>query len=130
MRWQARFLWFMTVLELLAGLGLILVPALALNAILGTPNVAGETLAIARLAGVALVAIGVMAHSGSQGGSSWWLFAGLLVYNVGACAALAYIGAGLGLAGPLLWPAVLLHALLTLWTLVCLRSAPAPAANG
>ena len=50
------------------------------------------------------------------------LLAGLLVYNIGACVVLAYIGAGLGLSGPLLWPAVLLHAALTVWTLVCFKS--------
>jgi len=117
----------MTVLELLAGLGLLVVPGLALTMLLGSHNLAVETLAVSRLAGAALIAIGVMAHSGSNGGTSWRLLAGLLVYNVGACAVLAYIGAGLGLAGPLLWPAVLLHAALTIWTLVCLRDSQAPA---
>ena len=67
-----------------------------------------------------------MSHSGRHGEVSWWVLAGLLVYNVGACAILAYVGVGLGLSDPLLWPAVLLHAILTLWTLVCLRGAKAP----
>src|SRR5262245_32911194 len=123
---QNRFLWVMTVLELIAGLGLLLVPGLTLDALLGTANPASETLAVSRLAGAALITIGVMAHSGRHGEMSWWVLAGLLVYNVGACVVLAYIGAGLGLAGPLLWPAVLLHAALTIWTLVCLKSAPVP----
>jgi len=123
---QNRFLWVMTVLELLAGLALLLVPGFALAALLGTSSPAAETLGVSRLAGVALIAIGVMAHSGSHGGASWWLFAGMLVYNVGAAAVLAYIGAGLGLAGPLLWPAVILHAGLTFWTLMNLRGIEHP----
>jgi hypothetical protein len=118
---QNLYIRVMTVLELLAGLALLLVPGFALNALLGTPGLAAETLGISRLAGVALLAIGIMAHAGHQGRASWWLLAGLLVYNTGACAVLAYIGAGLGLAGPLLWPAVILHAILAAWTVHVLR---------
>jgi hypothetical protein len=121
-----NLIWAMTVLELLAGLGLLLVPGFALGALLGTADPAAETLGISRLAGVALIALGVMAHSGREGGPSWWLLAGLLVYNAGAAVVLAYVGAGLGLAGPLLWPAVILHAGLTIWTLISLRTSPHP----
>jgi hypothetical protein len=126
---QTRFVWVMTVLELLAGLGLLLFPGLALDALLGIGPPASETVAMARFAGVALIAIGVMAHSASHGEISWWVLAGLLVYNVGAAAILGYIGAGLGLSGPLLWPAVLLHAGLTIWTLVSLRAIEPPQAG-
>jgi len=126
MRGQKRLIWAMTALELLAGLSLLLAPGIALDALLGIGAAPSEAIGIARLAGVALIAIGVMAHSGTHGAPSWWLLAGLLVYNAGAAAVLAYIGAGLGLAGPLLWPAVILHAGLTLWTLVSLRTVPHP----
>ncbi|MBL8895437.1 MAG: hypothetical protein JNJ53_12595 [Rhizobiales bacterium] len=116
----------MTLLELLAGLGLLLVPGFALSALLGTPIPAPEALGLSRLTGVALIAIGVMCHSGAVGPISWWVLAGMLVYNAGASAALAYVGAGLGLAGPLLWPAVILHAGLTLWVLLSLRTVAHP----
>ncbi len=119
-------IWAMTVLELLAGLGLLLLPGFALNVLLGTPDPAPEALGISRLAGVALIAIGVMCHSGAVGPVSWWVLAGMLVYNVGATAALAYVGAGLGLSGPLLWPAVLLHAGLTIWVLISLQTVAYP----
>ena len=123
---QKGLVWAMTVLELLAGLGLLLAPGFALNALLGTSDPAAETLGVSRLAGVALIAIGVMCHSGRHGPLTWWILAGMLVYNVGAAAVLAYIGAGLGLAGPLLWPAVILHAGLTLWVLLSLRTVAHP----
>ncbi|MBL8907072.1 MAG: hypothetical protein JNM20_10380 [Rhizobiales bacterium] len=127
MRGQGRLLWVMTALELLAGFSLLLVPGIALDALLGNGAApAAETLAVSRLAGVALIAIGVMAHSGSHGGPNWWLLAGLLVYNAGAAAVLSFIGAGLGLAGPLLWPAAILHAGLTFWTLISLRYLASP----
>ena len=123
---QKGLVWAMTVIELLAGLGLLLVPGFALNALLGTADPAAETLGVSRLAGVALIAIGVMCHSGRQGPLSWWVLAGMLVYNAGAAAVLGLIGAGLGLAGPLLWPAVILHAGLTLWVLISLRTVAHP----
>ncbi len=119
---QRYLVWVMTVLELLAGLSLLLLPGFALNVLLGTPDPSPEAVGISRLAGVALIAIGVMCHSGAAATVSWWVLAGMLVYNVGATAALAYIGAGQGLSGPLLWPAVLLHAALTLWVLLCLQT--------
>jgi hypothetical protein len=123
---QKSLVWAMTVLELLAGLGLLLVPGFALDALLGTLNPAAETLGVSRLAGVALIAIGVMCHSGHRSPLSWWVLAGMLVYNAGAAAVLAFIGAELGLAGPLLWPAVILHAGLTIWVLISLRTVSHP----
>jgi hypothetical protein len=112
----------MAAVELLAGLALLLVPSMALAVLLGTSQPAIEAVAISRLAGVALLAIAVMCGWGTSDAPSRGLLIGLLVYNVGACVVLAYIGAGLGLSGPLLWPAVLLHAALTMWTLVGLKS--------
>jgi hypothetical protein len=126
---EKSLIWAMTVLELLAGLGLLLVPGIALDALLGVANPAPETLGVSRLAGVALIAIGVMCHSGAYGPPSWWVLAGMLVYNVGATAVLAYVGAGLGLSGPLLWPAVLLHAALTIWVLLSLQTVAYPSRN-
>ena len=115
-------IWAMTVVEFLAGLALLLMPAMALAILLGTPQPAAEAVGVSRLAGVALLAIAVMCGWRAGDGPSRGLLAGLLTYNAGACVVLAYIGAGLGLSGPLLWPAVLLHAALTVWTLVCFKS--------
>jgi hypothetical protein len=122
-------IWAMTVLELLSGICLLMLPGLSLGLLLGIPAAAPEALGISRLAGVALIALGVMCHSGAAGLISWWVLAGMLVYNVGAAAVLAYVGAGLGLSGPLLWPAVLLHAALTIWVLLSLQTVADPSSN-
>jgi hypothetical protein len=128
-RGQRYLILVMTALELIAGLGLLLFPGIALDALLGAGTISAEAIAVARLAGVALIALGVMCHSGAAGLISWWVLAGMLVYNVGATAVLAYVGAGLGLSGPLLWPAVLLHAALTIWVLISLRTVVYPPNN-
>jgi hypothetical protein len=121
---QSHLVWVMAAVELLAGLALLLMPATALAVLLGTPQPAVEAVGVSRLAGVALLAIAVMCGWRADDAPSRGLLAGLLVYNIGACAVLAYVGAGLGLSGPLLWPAVLLHAALTVWTLASLKNVP------
>ena len=123
MKSQQTLLLVMTILELGAGLGLLLVPGLALRVLLGTEQPAIETVAVTRLAGVALIAIGVLCHQGWRGKDHRSVLPGILVYNAGASAVLAYVGAGLGLSGPILWPAVVLHAALALWTIFAMPNA-------
>jgi hypothetical protein len=46
--------------------------------------------------------------------------AGFAVYTALAAALLGHAGAALGMGGPALWPAALLHAGLALWCGLCL----------
>jgi hypothetical protein len=81
--------------------------------------------ALARVAGLALVALAVacwLARHDSQSRAGRGVLVAMFIYNAGAATMLAYGGMGLGLSGIGLWPAVLLHAALTAWCLVCLRS--------
>jgi hypothetical protein len=48
------------------------------------------------------------------------VLAGLLTYNVLATPLLAFAGAALKMAGVLLWPAVVYHAVLAAWCVACL----------
>ena len=105
-------------IEVGAGLSLLSVPALAIWLLLGVREPSPETLVVGRVGGAALLAIGVACWlarddrgSRSQHGLLW----AMLVYNVGACAVLAYAGSMLALAGVALWPAVGLHAVMTIW---------------
>jgi hypothetical protein len=45
----------------------------------------------------------------------------MLLYDVVAVAVLAYAGIGLGLHGVALWPAVVLHALMSVWCVASLQ---------
>jgi hypothetical protein len=47
-----------------------------------------------------------------------------LLYNVAAVVVLAFAGTGFGLHGVALWPAVVLHAVMTLWCVAWLRHSP------
>ncbi len=48
----------------------------------------------------------------------------MLMYNIPVTAVLAFAGIGLGLHGVALWPAVVLHAAMAIWCIVCLRRSP------
>lgn len=111
------------------GLALLVAPAVVFLLLLGVASPAPEALVVGRLAGGALLAIGVTCWLARNDGSSAQpgLLTGLLVYNVAAAVLLAAAGSSLGVTGIVLWPAVGLHAALALWCVYCLRVEPADA---
>ena len=112
-------------LEVGTALLLLFVPAVPLAVLLGVGEAAPETLLVARVAGAALLAIGVacwLARNGEPGAAQLGLLTGILIYDIGAAALLVYAGLGLGMVGLALWPAVVIHAALALWCLLSLRT--------
>ncbi len=110
-------------LEASMGLLLLAMPAVPLWLILGIEHLAPETDLIARLAGAALLALGVAAWAGRSGrpDSGWrGLIAAVLIYDAAAAGLLVYAGLGLHLAGLALWPGVALHSALAVWCIACL----------
>jgi hypothetical protein len=80
---------------------------------------------VARLFGAAVLAIGFacwLGRSDTLGPAQLGLIAGVLVYDAAAAVLLAYAGLYLSLAGTALWPAVVFHAAMAVWCVVCLRS--------
>jgi hypothetical protein len=92
------------VAEIATGAALLLVPATLGHLLLGTA-LTGLAIAVARLAGIALIALGVACWPGPP-------LAGMLIYNAAGALYLAHLGFAHGLVGALLWPAVILHAIL------------------
>jgi hypothetical protein len=123
---RSAFLLLTAVGEVLTGLVLLLWPAVLLALLLDVAAAAPETLLVARVAGTALIAIGITSGLARGDGGSPALravLAGILVYDVAVAAVLVYAGIGLGLTGILLWPVVLAHAALAIWCVLCLRLA-------
>ena len=91
--------------EAAAGLALLTVPSLVVALLFGQEP-AGVAMALARVAGIALLALGVACWPGPP-------VIGLLAYNAAVAVYLACLGFAGGLTGILLWPAVVLHAIMT-----------------
>ena len=117
----------MTVTALVeTGTGLLLLvwPALVLALLFGWRQVAPETLLIGRVAGAAVISIGVAswpARRDTGSPAQLGVLAGLLTYNVVVTLVLVFAGAVLRMIGIVLWPAVVYHAALAAWCLACLQ---------
>jgi len=100
-----RVLIFAAVGEAGTGLALLIVPSLVGRLLLGQ-DLTGIVIPVARVAGIALIALGVACWPGTP-------LVGMLTYSAAVTLYLACVGFSGGLTGILLWPAVVLHAILT-----------------
>jgi hypothetical protein len=109
--------------EVGTGLFLLFLPSIPLALLLGVSLAAPEAVFIARVAGAALLALGVascLARSDPHGPAQLGVLTGVLIYDGAAAALLAYAGLVLRMAGIALWPAVALHTALAVWCVACL----------
>ena len=100
-----RVLVFAAVSEAATGLALLIAPSLVGQLLFGA-ELSGITIPVARVTGIALIALGVACWPGPPR-------AGMLTYSAAVTLYLAYVGFSGGLTGILLWPAVVVHAILT-----------------
>ena len=91
--------------ETATGLALVIVPSLVVR-LLFDAEIVGVGVVISRLVGIALIGLGVACWPGPP-------LIGMLTYSVLAMLYLTYIGVRGEFIGPLLWPAVVLHGILT-----------------
>jgi hypothetical protein len=75
-----------------------------------TPEGIGRPLG--RFAGIALLGLGIACLPSPVAGSRSSAVRGLVAYSVGAAILLAWVGVATTLRGVLLWPAVVLHAVI------------------
>lgn len=104
-----RLLPFAAVAEALTGVALMAVPSIVGRLLFGA-EFSGVTVAVARVAGIALVALGVACFSGGDADRG---LSGMLTYSLFATVYLVYIGLGGEWVGSLLWLAAAIHAALT-----------------
>jgi len=93
--------------EAATGLALLVVPSLVGQLLLGA-ELTGVAIPVARVTGIALIALAVACWPGRTA------LCGMLTYSVLATAFLAYLGVRGRWVGPLLWPAIAAHAVLTI----------------
>jgi hypothetical protein len=97
---------FTALAEAATGFALLVIPSLVGKLLLGAEPTS-VALPLARVLGIALIALGIACWPG------WTAACGMLTYSALATAFLAYIGIRGVWVGPLLWPAVVLHSILT-----------------
>jgi len=100
-----RVLVFAAIGEVATGAALLLVPSLVGQLLFGA-EFTGIAVTVARVAGIALIALGVACWPGTP-------LVGMLTYSAAVTLYLAYVGFAGGLTGILLWPVVVLHVILT-----------------
>jgi len=100
-----KVLIFAAVGEAATGLALLAIPSLVGQLLLGE-HLAGVAIPVARVAGIALMALGIACWPGPP-------LVGMLIYSASVALYLAYVGFAGGLIGDFLWPAVVLHVILT-----------------
>jgi hypothetical protein len=92
--------------EVATGLALLIIPSVVGQLLLGA-GLDGVAIPAARVAGIALLALGIACWPGRLA------LVGMVTYSALVALYLAYLGIAGGFVGALLWPAVALHALLT-----------------
>jgi hypothetical protein len=92
--------------EAMTGLALLVVPSLVGRLLLGQ-ELTGVAIPVARVLGIALVALGVACWPGRTA------LCGMMTYGALTTLYLLYLGIRGNWVGPLLWPAVVVHAILT-----------------
>ena len=90
--------------EAATGAALLIVPSLVGRLLLGE-ELSGVAIPVARVAGVALIALGIACWPGPPR-------IGMLIYVAVVALYLAYVGVVHDLTGMLLWPAVIVHVVL------------------
>lgn len=112
-----------SVIEGCAGLALLVAPALTASILIGALFDTPADSVIGRVAGAALLALGLccwVARNDDRTRAGKAIVSGMLLYNAITVMVLTEAGIVWHLSGIGLWPAVLLHAAMAVWCLVCL----------
>ena len=100
--------------EAATGLVLLVYPPIVARLLIGA-EISGAGVVMSRIAGISLIALGLACWAGGYGGSradrALW---GMLTYSLLATLYMGYLGIVGEFVGILLWPAIVVHAVLTL----------------
>lgn len=111
-RWNRSLLGVAAAIEAVTGLVMILFPHALIRLLLGA-DATGLNIVIGRVAGIALLSLGLGCWMGRQEEYGGWALFAMLTYNLLVTIYLAFVGLSTEFVGVLLWPAAALHAALT-----------------
>ncbi len=125
---MSRLLAVTALMETGAGLALLIIPGFVVHLIMGSGLEGAPALAIARIAGAALFALGVacwFAHTDAGSAAGLGLTKAMALYNLGVVLVLVAAGLQAETVGILLWPAVIIHAAMAAWCISAVTGKPA-----
>lgn len=102
---------FAALAEVATGLALAVAPSLVAPLLLGT-ELSGVAVVVGRVAGISLLSLGIACWPDKE--PTRTALGGMVTYGLLLTLYLAYLGSRGEWVGPLLWPGVALHAVLTL----------------
>jgi hypothetical protein len=111
------------VIEMATGFVLVALPVPLVTLLLGSSLDSSVALTVARIAGFALLALGVacwFARHDRLSSAARGLVGALVLYNAAIFTVLVHAGTALGLSAIGLWPTVLVHAAMTVWCVASL----------
>lgn len=117
------------VMEVGAGLGLMALPSPLTTLLLGSPLDTPVASIVARVAGVALFALGVacwLSRHDGQSRAARGLVGAMVFYNAAIATVLVFAGVGLGLSSIGFWPTIVLHSVMTVWCISSLLKNHSP----
>lgn len=118
--WQRTVLLIAAWFEILVGASFVLALNLQSQMLFGA-TVEGAGAGFGRLAGIALIGLGVACLPAKLEEARQRAVRVLFVYNIGAAILIAWIGATTTFSGVVLWPIVLVHAVIALALALSLR---------
>jgi hypothetical protein len=124
---RSAFLVVVASVEVSIGLGLLFLPTIPFALLLGLEKSPAEAILVGRIAGAALLAIGVAswkARTDEPNSSQYGLLIGVLIYNAAVSVLLVYADLVLKVSGGMLWPTVVFHGVLAAWGSQLLRDIP------
>jgi hypothetical protein len=112
-------------LEAGLAIALLVTPSLTVELLLGAGLSSPQSVVLGRVTGAALIALAVtcwLARNCDGAAAQTGLVAGMLIYNLAVPMLLMHAAIVSMVRGIALWPATILHIVLAIWCIACLRS--------
>ena len=122
-----RLLIVIAMIELGAGFALLCCPSATVALLVGSGLDTSAAVTLGRVAGAALCALGLacwLARDDTQSRAARGLVSAMALYNLGVVIILGSAGLGSQSVGIVLWPAVILHAVMAVWCVTSLGRRP------
>ena len=118
--WHRTAVQFAAWVEIIVGVSFILAVNVQSQFIFGT-TLAGPGFQLLRFAGIALIGLGIACLPSKLAGTNLSAVRALIIFNIGATIFFAWVALTTTFRGVLLWPVVILHAVITLTLGLSLR---------